>query len=504
MASTRTINGKALEYVAHQPLRWASWVAVSSAPQAAEDKISIPYQRQLNQEHCARHGGEIIAELLVPGESRHIPTWEEACQEVTAYALLRDLIVNRQIDVLVFYDRTRLGRMASLIMTIEALCLRAGIALYETTNPPAEIKADYQYERSLIGAIGAVGAQQEIEKFKERRRIGMANRIQRGEFPNKPNWGYYYKYDERGNRTVAIDEDAAQVVRLVFRLYLEGKSMRAISATLNEQGHRTPEGMQWRPTSINTIIAALPVYAGRAVVFRTSIHGTPKVEAPGNWDPILSGETVRSARIEQAQRADSRNITRRPYRFTGMCHCIDCGRPMACATTHIDTHNYKYVRCLRHDPYTAVRESVVLAALESLIESICRGDWSEFDAEESDANAEEARLTEIDRRRKQLALAYELADNAYINQRMNEERYAAQIAVLGKRKAALDAEYAEAMGNHVAAALAGTRAERLREIAQQGMGALSATDLATANAWLRRTFRVWCGHKQVVYIEVLF
>lgn len=487
-----------------QPLRWASWVAVSSAPQAAEDKISIPHQRQLNQEHCARHGGEIVAELLVPGESRHIPTWEEACQEVTAYALLRDLIVGRQIDVLVFYDRTRLGRMASLIMTIEALCLRAGIALYETTNPPAEIAAGYQYERSLIGAIGAVGAQQEIEKFKERRRIGMANRIQRGEFPNKPNWGYYYRYDERGNRGVEIDEDAADVIRLAFRLYLEGKSMRAIAATLNELGHRTPEGVQWRPTSINTLVAALPVYAGNAVVFRTSIHGTPRVEAPGKWAPILDAATARAALREQTQRAEVNNITRRPYKFTGMCSCMDCGRPMACATTHASTHGYRYVRCLRHDPYTAVREGVVFDALRSLIEAISRGDWGEFGVEESALPGSEVQIKDIDRRRKQLASAYELADTAYINQRMNEERYAAQIDVLDKRKAALDAEYAEAMGAHVAATLAGSRAERLQEITQHGMNALESPDLATANAWLRRTFRVWCNHKQVVYIEVLF
>ena len=39
--------------------------------------------------------------------------------------------------------------------------------------------------------LGAVGAQQEIEKFKGAVDWHTANRIQRGEFPNKPNWGYY-------------------------------------------------------------------------------------------------------------------------------------------------------------------------------------------------------------------------------------------------------------------------------------------------------------------------
>ena len=84
---------------------------------------------------------------------------------------------------------------------------------------------------------------------------------------------------------------------------------------------------------------------------------------------------------------------------------------------------------------------------------------------------------------------------------MNEERYAAQIAVLGRSaKAALDAEYAEAMGNHVAAAaLPGITRQSLREIAQQGADALSATDLATASAWLRQLPRLVWSETSCVY-----
>ena len=164
------------------------------------------------------------------------------------------------------------------------------------------------------------------------------------------------------------------------------------------------------PTSINTIIAALPVYAGRAVVFRTSIHGTPKVEAPGNWDPILSGETGAFAHRTSPARRQSQHHPPPP---TGSRACVTASiaGPMACATTHIDTHNYKYVLPQARSLHGGAGIGRACCA-RILIESICRGDWSEIRRRESDANAEEARLTEIDRRRKQLALAYELADNA--------------------------------------------------------------------------------------------
>jgi hypothetical protein len=71
-----------------EPLRWVSWAAVSSQPQAAADKVSIPEQLRLNAEHVAKHGGAVVAELVIPGESRDIDTWEEACARIDAYAAL--------------------------------------------------------------------------------------------------------------------------------------------------------------------------------------------------------------------------------------------------------------------------------------------------------------------------------------------------------------------------------------------------------------------------------
>ena len=123
-------------------------------------------------------------------QSRSIDTWVEACLRVEAYAELRDLLTDRAINVLAFYDATRLGRTASLVTTIRQLCTIAHVALYETTNPPNEIAFAWRYDDALIGAIKSVGAQQEVAKLVERRRIGMKARVERGEFPNHINYGY--------------------------------------------------------------------------------------------------------------------------------------------------------------------------------------------------------------------------------------------------------------------------------------------------------------------------
>lgn len=89
------------------PLRFASWAAVSSLPQAK--KISLDDQLATNREHIERHGGQLVAELLVPGESRSIVLFEDACRRIEAYARLKEMIDAKAFDVLIYLDRSRLG-----------------------------------------------------------------------------------------------------------------------------------------------------------------------------------------------------------------------------------------------------------------------------------------------------------------------------------------------------------------------------------------------------------
>lgn len=501
MTETRSVH-RVESATSAPPLRWASWVAVSSAPQATEDKVSLSHQKQLNQEHCAKHGGEIVAWLEVPGQSRHITTWEDACQEVQAYALLRDLIQRRQIDVLVFYDRTRLGRMASLVMTIDALCQAAGIALYETTSPPAEITATYRYDRQLIGAIGAVGAQYEIEKLKERWRIGITKRVERGQFAGRPNWGYYYRYDERGNRTVEVDANAASAIRQICALYLTGMGLTKIANALNAQGSRSPSGRTWTMMAIDRLLRSYNTYAGYAELNKRTKSGAPYLRAKGSWEPIISEEVRGAVEIERTARATNKNIPSSPHRFSAVCACYECGSLMAYYIAPNPARNA--LRCMRHRPIIMTKEHLVHDALEKAVQQVIAGEWGEMQVDPSGREVAEGRLAEIARRRKQIDQAYALADTAYINQQMTEERYSGQIAMLDARRTALDHEYAAAMGEYATESLVGSRAERLAEIARYGPEALSTEDTCTASAWLRRVFRVWCRHQEVVLVEINF
>ena len=93
----------------------------------------------MNRSHAEKHGGQVVAELVVPGESRSIVLFEDAARKMQAYAELKRLVDARAFDVLVYLDRSRLGRKASLSMAVVELCNVAGIICYETENPPATV-----------------------------------------------------------------------------------------------------------------------------------------------------------------------------------------------------------------------------------------------------------------------------------------------------------------------------------------------------------------------------
>lgn len=162
------------------PTRWVSWAAVSTLPQAK--KVSNEDQLRENRAHAAKHGGIVLEELVVPGESRSIVLLEDAAARIPAYARLRELIAAKAFDVLVYLDRSRLGRKAALSMAIIELCHDAGILAYETDNPPASLAAAATVgtDDMLIGAIKSVGAQSEIDKFKRRSAMGRKARAKAG------------------------------------------------------------------------------------------------------------------------------------------------------------------------------------------------------------------------------------------------------------------------------------------------------------------------------------
>ena len=166
---------------------------------------------------------------------------------------------------------------------------------------------------------------------------------------------YGYQYSSNGNKEWEIDEDAAEVIRRIFRLTIEGKGLGAIARMLAKdkierpsyhlyvkgiiyrKQHDMSQPCLWNASSVASILRK-PEYMGHTVNFRTykdSYKDKRHKFAPK--EDLLIFENTHPAIIdaetfEIAQRC--RETVRRPdpmgesNPLTGLMFCSDCGAKM--------------------------------------------------------------------------------------------------------------------------------------------------------------------------------
>lgn len=485
-------------------MRWVSWAAVSSLPQAK--KVSIDDQLAENRQHAERHDGQIVAELVVPGESRSIVLFEDACRRIEAYEQLRRLIDAKAFDVLVYLDRSRLGRKASLSMSVVELCHSVGISCYETENPPASITPTDTHDDALIGAIKSVGAQREIDKLRRRHEMGMADRVRRGQFPSTPPYGYAWRWHEDGSRTVIVDEQAAAVVRQLVALYLDGDGTITVADRLNELGVPAPLGGAWQKGSVNNFLRRIWIYAGYTQVNHESSKRT-LVRAPGQHPAIIDEDTARQVDAERAARMANRKLPGAVYHLSGVVYCAECGNAMSCTHTYTSRNgrrwDYITIRCIRHE---RTRHCSYSLAMRQLRRGIERLNTANIDALlDDDAGLSELLQNQIAEQQaaiERTQAAMQRADDAFVGGAMDGDRYRRQVDRLTSQMTAAQKEVERLRTRYNDEADKARRRQRIEDVAAVGLAKLDG-EPAAGNVWLRRHVRMWVRDGRIVSVEWL-
>ena len=184
----------------------------------------------------------------------------------------------------------------------------------------------------MMLTILASFAQEESRSISDNCKCGVRKRFQTGEsgVSNKHIFGY--RYNEEHKQYVVIPEEAV-VVQRMFRLYLDGKSLKAISADLNGRGYRTVNGCLFQEASLSQLIKN-EIYAGDLLRQKTFIADPiiknkvknngelPKYYNTDTHEAILDRETYEKVRAEITRRASLLNPV---YPFTWKIHCALCG-----------------------------------------------------------------------------------------------------------------------------------------------------------------------------------
>ena len=265
------------------------------------------------------------------------------------------------------------------------------------------------FEKEAINTMDAQGevlitimtslAQQESQSLSQNVKLGLQFRYQNGQVQVNHNHFLGYTKDEEGN--LVIDPEQAEVVKRIYREYLEGYSMDKIAKGLEADGILTGAGKtKWWTSTINKILRN-EKYIGDALLQKTYTTDflnktrvknngiVPQYYVEGNHEAIIPKDIFLRVQEELVRRRvvkTSANGKKRSYScnhcFAQIVICGECGEMFR--RIHWNNRGCKSIvwRCLSRlecharTVYETVLENVVIQAINTLL-----GDKSTYQAQ---------------------------------------------------------------------------------------------------------------------------
>ena len=314
------------------------WCAVSSKPQAAPEKESLPEQEQLGREFAEAVGAEVVQVYRVPGHSRDLGFYTDAERQMDAYRQLREDVETNALDVLWALDIDRLGREPALQQQVIWLVERQGsgeVYLQGSPHVLGQKSTGHRYIELMQGGRTAEAQEERVRRYL----MGMRGRTKRGLHPNRWPYGYRAIRNEAGDVIGAeFDEEQKAAVEFMTRLFLDGHSYHAIRLVLKDSHHRAPRRGRWHYSTVRRILLD-DIYAGIVS------WGKQQAEERSEKFPAIWDEKTHAAMIRERRRRRRVYHHRQGGPLTGVAFCSRCGATMG-RMKH--SRGTRYLRCNRH------------------------------------------------------------------------------------------------------------------------------------------------------------
>ena len=397
-------------------------------------------------------------------------------------AMMEEVEAGR-VEAIVIKDMSRLGRDYLKVGQVMEVLRQRGVRLIAINDGVDSLKGDDDFTpfRNIMNEFYARDTSRKIRSvFKSK---GMSGKHLTGTVI------YGYLWDEKREHWL-VDEEAAEVVRRIFSLTLEGYGPYQIACKLSADRIEIPvvhlarfnEGVNrskpvkdpygWGSSTIVNILKKRE-YLGHTINFKTRKHFKDKKSHYVSEDEWTIFENTHEAIIDQqtfdlAQKIRS-NVRRYPNGWgeaaplTGLLYCADCGGKMYVHRTNngrrisqYTCSNYTKIPCGTLCPTQhRINESAVLTLVSDTLRAIAeysRNDRTEFihTVQETQVAQQSA---DISKKRRRLAAAQKRAgeleklickiyeDNAL--GKLPDARYKALDAQYAKEQDALEIEIAE-------------------------------------------------------------
>jgi len=204
--------------------------------------------------------------------------------------------------------------------------------------------ADTPDGRFMFNVLGAA-AEYEKEKILERTRRGRLFKARKGIIVgHDAPYGYaYVKKEDNKNGYYEINEEETEIVRLIFNLYLEIRSVRGVVKELTKRNIKPRKGKNWRQSTLHRILrnesyTGTTYYNKNQAIegnnkenkYRRRVNTRLKLRNKNEWIPIqilpILDKNIFNI-VQDLLKKQHKNNQRKYFYLlgNGLIKCLDCG-----------------------------------------------------------------------------------------------------------------------------------------------------------------------------------
>jgi len=256
--------------------------------------MQVSYYSELIQRNPEWEYAGVYADEGLTGTKENRPEFQRLLQDC------RD----GKIDMILVKSISRFARNTVTLLETVRILKEMGISVYFEEQKIDTLSGDGELMLSILASF----FQEESRNVSENCKWRVRKKFEQGE----PTGFRMYGYDVK-NGVFTIIAEEAEVVRRIFRMYLDGMGSVRIMKTLIAEGVPAPEGGLWN-ASVIMMMLKNEKYAGDLLLqkFFTNNHiekkqcfnrgELPQYFVEGNHEPIIDRETFDAVQAEIAQR----------------------------------------------------------------------------------------------------------------------------------------------------------------------------------------------------------
>ncbi len=286
---------------------------------------SLDEQEERLQKLCEFKGYKIYKvyrEEGVSAKNTNRPKFQEMIEDMK----------NGKINKIIVY---KLDRLTRSIRDLETICTMLEDYNCSLESVAEEINTETANGKFFIRML-TILAQLEIERTSERTKFGLIGAAKKGHLSGKPPLGFT---KEKDSKELIIDEVKADVVRRIFKLYLDGSSVCSICKLFNEE---EVLNRKWATTTVDKILSN-QLYIGN-MEFGKRTNGDNQIFE--DVVPAIIDKTTFEC-VQKRKEKNLKNFHRKiVYIFMQKIRCPKCNKIMGgSSSTSRDKTKHTYYKC---------------------------------------------------------------------------------------------------------------------------------------------------------------